>query len=109
MEFYQSEILGPKFVTNLNLMSALISWLGNHHRLKFQLINKRCYEIIIPHTLYRVAIPKSLKPFIRMGEDIDPKKVICKHKQKVIVSDLPGFYNGEVDIATEIPHGRGVF
>ena len=45
-----------------------------------------------------------------MGFDVDPKKVICRYKQKVIINDLVGNYNGEVDFASdEVPNGRGVF
>ncbi len=91
-------------------MIALLEFFGDHQELKFQLINRRCYEFIIPRTLRKVSIPKSLKPFIRMGFDVDPKKVICRFKQKVIINDLVGNYNGEVDFASdEVPNGRGVF
>jgi hypothetical protein len=96
-------------VFNQKVMFTLISFFGDHLKLEFQLLNRIGYKVIIPNALSIVAVPKFLKPFIRMGFEIDPARVICKFRKQILVEGISGFYAGEFDIKTNLPDGRGVF
>ena len=43
-----------------------------------------------------------------MGENLDPLKYVCK-KEESTIDGMKGYYFGEFDIATNLPHGRGIF
>ncbi len=90
-------------------MFSLLDFLGEHIVVTIQLLNRRCYHVIIPLALRRIPVPKILPPLIGMGFDIDVTVLRCMYLKHVVVGGIDGTYTGEVDRLTNLPRGRGIF
>jgi len=44
-----------------------------------------------------------------MGFDINLEQLVCKYDGYLKVEGISGWYYGEMDIKTKLPHGRGFF
>ena len=89
---------GLEIVNKQGLMFSLLAFVPDHILIKLQMINRRCYYVILPLAIKIVRIPKFVKPFELMGQDIDPKKVGCKRLQAIFIEGKMGDYFGEYDL-----------
>ena len=71
-------------------MFTLLEFFGYHFTLELQQLNKRCYKVIVPMALHHVPVPKSVKSFMNMGENIDTEKVVCMFKKSIVISGMTG-------------------
>ncbi len=89
---------GLEIVNKQGLMFSLLAFVPDHNLIKLQMINRRCYYVILPLAIKIVRIPKFVKPFELMGQVIDPKKVGCKRLQAIFLEGKMGDYFGEYDL-----------
>jgi hypothetical protein len=105
-------VLGPLIVQRQGLIFTLLSFLGPHFVIKFQLVNRRCYDVIVPLLLQEVVLlPLKAQPeFLSWGLGVGESQVAINVSLEIEIRGAKGKYFGEVkNIVGTPPNGRGFF
>ncbi len=104
-------VYGPSIVNKQGLLQSLLAFFGPNLVLRFQLVNKRCYSVLIPSLLPTVLPQKLLRFEAGLLEELLQTKSSDKEFKYIFsttINNLKGEYVGECDLEGR-PSGIGIF